>query len=102
MLAIWAAAAAAAADCDEDCRDDLELDPRDDVPERSEMELREYQLDCPALNNPTDGCGSRCGGGSLLLELELGESEGLLLLCLLSLLLLLLLRGGSGLCRRHG
>ena len=33
MLAIWAAAAAAAADCDEDCRDDLELEPRDDVPE---------------------------------------------------------------------
>ena len=30
MLAICAAAA----DCDEDCRDDLELDPREDVPER--------------------------------------------------------------------
>ena len=54
------------------------------------------------MNNLTDGCGSRCGGGSLLLELELGEGESLLLLCLLSLLLLLLLRGCGGLGRRHG
>ena len=38
----------------------------------------------------------------MLLELELGEGEGLLLLCLLSLLLLLLLRGGGRLGRRHG
>ena len=33
MLAIWAAATAAAADCDEDCRDDFGVDPREDVPE---------------------------------------------------------------------
>ena len=40
MLAIWAAAAATAADCecDEDCLDDLWLEPREDVPEKREFE----------------------------------------------------------------
>ena len=48
----------------------------------------------------TDGCSSRSGGGRLLLELELGQSELLRLLSLL--LLLLLLRGSGGVGRRHG
>lgn len=40
MLAIWAAAATAAADCDEDCLDDLGVEPRDDVPERQKFGYR--------------------------------------------------------------
>ena len=54
----------------------------------------------PGLKILTHSCGSRCGGGRLLLELELGESELLRLLSLL--LLLLLLCGSGGVGRRHG